>query len=126
MTVEIERATYTIVEAAKRLGISRNKAYRDAAAGRLPAIRLGRTIRVSRAAIDRLLGASGASTADLDRYCDRLIAGEKGDYQEALTTLQKLLGSFDAEAHKIAGKYDASQIDAALKRAWERYKEQPN
>lgn len=56
MNEEIERATYTVPEAATVLGVSRNKAYRDVAAGVLPSVRLGRTVRVPKAAIDKLLG----------------------------------------------------------------------
>ena len=52
------RATMTVPEAAKILGISRGLAYELIAAGRFPApvIRAGRRILVSAAGIDRQLG----------------------------------------------------------------------
>ncbi len=50
-----ERATLTIEEAARVLGISRKLAYRLARQGGLPAVRLGRRWVISRAALERLL-----------------------------------------------------------------------
>ncbi len=50
-----ERATLTIDQAARVLGISRKLAYRLARDGRLPAVRLGRRWVISRAALERLL-----------------------------------------------------------------------
>lgn len=50
-------ATYSVPEAAEELGISRDHAYRLIAAGEfpVPVIRLGRTIRIARRAIEQLL-----------------------------------------------------------------------
>lgn len=45
----------TVAEAAQVLRIGRNQAYELIRQGELPALRLGRTIRVSKAALERLL-----------------------------------------------------------------------
>lgn len=51
-----ERATLTVPEAARLLGIGRDAAYRAAARGELPTLRVGRRILVPVAALDRMLG----------------------------------------------------------------------
>src|ERR1700730_6926124 len=57
-----ECLTYSIPHAGKLLGYSRNTAYDAAKRGELPTIRLGRKIRVPKAALQRLLdGAASAS-----------------------------------------------------------------
>jgi excisionase family DNA binding protein len=53
------RLTYTLSEAASRLGISRALAYEAAQRGELPACRIGRRVLVPRAALLRLLGQDG-------------------------------------------------------------------
>jgi excisionase family DNA binding protein len=50
-----ENLTLTIPEAARLLRISPLKAYEYAREGILPSVRLGRSVRVPRAALDRLL-----------------------------------------------------------------------
>ena len=50
-----ERLTYTLTEAARRLGISRALAYEAANRGELPVCRIGRRLLVPRAALLRLL-----------------------------------------------------------------------
>src|SRR6266540_2286633 len=50
-----ERLTYTLSEAAARLGISRALAYEAAHRGELPVCRIGRRMLVPRAALARLL-----------------------------------------------------------------------
>ena len=50
-----ERLTYTLTEAAARLGISRALAYEAANRGELPVCRIGRRMLVPRAALLRLL-----------------------------------------------------------------------
>ena len=50
-----ERLTYTLTEAAARLGISRALAYGAAHRGELPVCRIGRRMLVPRAALARLL-----------------------------------------------------------------------
>ena len=54
-TAEDERLTYTLTEAAKRLGISRALAYQAARRGELPVCRIGRRMVVPRVALARLL-----------------------------------------------------------------------
>jgi excisionase family DNA binding protein len=51
---------YTIEQAARLLGISRNGAYDAARRGDIPTLRIGKRILVPRAALDRLL--DGAQT----------------------------------------------------------------
>jgi excisionase family DNA binding protein len=51
-----ERATLTIEEAAKLLGVSRGTAYESARRGELPTLRLGRRLLVPRARLEELLG----------------------------------------------------------------------
>lgn len=50
-----ERLTYTLNEAARRLGISRALAYEAAHRGELPVCRIGRRVLIPRAALLRLL-----------------------------------------------------------------------
>jgi excisionase family DNA binding protein len=50
-----DRQTYTLAEAARRLGISRTLAYEAASRGELPVCRIGRRLLVPRAALARLL-----------------------------------------------------------------------
>jgi len=58
MGMEIERVTYTVDEASKLLGLSRNSAYEGVARGDIPSMRIGRRLLVPRAALERLLAAS--------------------------------------------------------------------
>ena len=53
------RLTYTLTEAASRLGISRALAYEAAQRGELPVCRIGRRVLVLRVALLRLLGQDG-------------------------------------------------------------------
>jgi excisionase family DNA binding protein len=52
---KIERLTLTVGEAARLLGISRGLAYEMARCGKLPVIRLGRRLLVSKAGLERML-----------------------------------------------------------------------
>ena len=61
--VDSDRATYSIAEAARRLGISRASAYRAAHAGELPAIKIGGRFLVLRKRLDRMLAGDGASAS---------------------------------------------------------------
>lgn len=56
--------TITVVQAAALLGIGRNSAYRAAAAGDLPTVRLGGRILVLTAPLRRLLGIEESAKAD--------------------------------------------------------------
>ena len=60
-TQNIERRTYTVEEAGKILGLSRNTAYARATDGTLQTIRFGRRLLVPKAALDRLLGGEAAA-----------------------------------------------------------------
>jgi excisionase family DNA binding protein len=51
-----ECRTISIEDAGKILGYSRNSAYEAAKNGELPTIRLGRKLRVPRAALEKMLG----------------------------------------------------------------------
>ena len=59
----MNRATYTIEEAAELLGIGRSSAYRAARDGQIPAIRLGRRLLVPKVALERLLNGMSANQA---------------------------------------------------------------
>jgi excisionase family DNA binding protein len=63
-----ERPTLTLDETAPILGISRDSAYKGAAAGEIPTIRIGRRLLVPTAALRRLLGLDVQPAAHLDRY----------------------------------------------------------
>lgn len=57
MTVELpDRATMTVAETAAVLGVHRDAAYDAVARGDLPAIRVGRAIRIPTAKLAELLG----------------------------------------------------------------------
>jgi excisionase family DNA binding protein len=56
-----EPLTYTLTEAARRLGISRALAYEAANRGELPVCRIGRRMLVPRAALLRLLEDSSSA-----------------------------------------------------------------
>jgi excisionase family DNA binding protein len=51
----VECATITLTEAAARLGIGRNQAYKAADRGEIPTIRIGKRRLVPRAPFERLL-----------------------------------------------------------------------
>jgi|GraSoi2013_100cm_1033763.scaffolds.fasta_scaffold87741_1 excisionase family DNA binding protein len=48
-----------VVEAGRRLGISRSAAYQAVHAGQIPALRIGRLIKVPVAALERMLERAG-------------------------------------------------------------------
>jgi len=54
------KATISVPEAAKRLGIGRNSAYEAARRGELPTIRIGKLLLVPVAALERLLEGKAA------------------------------------------------------------------
>lgn len=58
-TVTLERATYTINEAAEILGIGRSSAYRAARTGEIPTIKIGRRILVGRQTLADIIGKHG-------------------------------------------------------------------
>jgi excisionase family DNA binding protein len=60
--------TISVIEAGRRyLGIGKSLAYRAAADGTIPTVRVGRLLRVPVVAMERMLAEAGAkSTADAD------------------------------------------------------------
>jgi excisionase family DNA binding protein len=57
--------TCSVPEAGRRLGVGRDSAYRAAACGEIPTIKIGKLLRVPIAALDRLLyQASADKTSD--------------------------------------------------------------
>jgi len=58
--MEQEKQTLTIDEAAKVLGVGRNKAYEAAHRGEIPTIRIGKRILVLREPFKRMLGVGPA------------------------------------------------------------------
>ena len=59
-----DRQTFTLAEAASRLGISTSLAYEAAHRGELPVCRVGRRMLVPRAALLRLLGQDPSSGSE--------------------------------------------------------------
>jgi excisionase family DNA binding protein len=62
MTKDNPARTVSVPEAGRQLGVGRDAAYRAAALGQLPTIRIGRRLLVPRAALERLL-AGGSQPA---------------------------------------------------------------
>jgi excisionase family DNA binding protein len=63
-SLDDNRLTYTLAEAASRLGISTWLAYEAAHRGELPVCRVGRRMLVPRAALLRLLGQDPSSGSE--------------------------------------------------------------
>lgn len=63
MIAEREKLTMSVLEAADRLGIGKNLAYQMIAENKLPHIRLGGRILVSRPALERMLAEAGQPQA---------------------------------------------------------------
>jgi excisionase family DNA binding protein len=59
MSSETQRRTLSVKEAAKLLGVGRNKAYEAARRGEIPTIRIGKRILVPVAALERMLQGAG-------------------------------------------------------------------
>ena len=64
VSLDDNRLTYTLAEAASRLGISTSLAYEAANRGELPVCRIGRRMLVPRAALLRLLGQDPSSGSE--------------------------------------------------------------
>jgi excisionase family DNA binding protein len=60
------RRTYTVAEVADIVGISRSTAYECVRRGEIPSRRFGRRIVVFHHELERMLGASGALTVQMD------------------------------------------------------------
>jgi len=57
-----DRLTLTVEQAGKMLGISRATAYQLANQGKLPAIRLGRRLLISKAGLERMVNEAKTKT----------------------------------------------------------------
>jgi excisionase family DNA binding protein len=57
---EIERLVYDVPEAGAKLGLSRNSSYAAAKRGEIPTIKIGKLIRVPKAAFDAILTRAGS------------------------------------------------------------------
>jgi excisionase family DNA binding protein len=69
--------TITVEEAARFVGMSRSAAYRAAAKGQLPTVRLGRRLRVPTAKLLAMLGLDGDQAVDLTEGRVRRRAGSE-------------------------------------------------
>lgn len=68
---EVQRATYTVEEAAQILGIGRGLAYKLVHSGELPALRLGeKRYVVPRVAVERILNGEGAGAVEREAASD--------------------------------------------------------
>ena len=56
---ENQRLVYDVPEAGAKLGLSRNASYAAAKRGDLPTIKIGKLLRVPKAAFDQLLARGG-------------------------------------------------------------------
>ena len=59
----MERATYSVPEAAKRLGVGRGTAYEAVRKGEIPSIKVGGRILVPREALEKMLKSAGQGVA---------------------------------------------------------------
>lgn len=57
---DTERVTYTVPEAARRLGVGRNAAYSAVKRGELPAVKIGDRVLIPRVALEAWLAKAGA------------------------------------------------------------------
>lgn len=60
---QIERLVYTVPEAGRLLGLSRNAAYAAAQRGDIPTIRIGRLLLVPKARFHRMVDLTATGTA---------------------------------------------------------------
>ena len=65
MTHKEIQLTITVPEAARRLGIGRSAAYQAVALKQIPAVRIGRLLRVPVRALDRMLDAATRDPQDI-------------------------------------------------------------
>ncbi len=63
MSNDLQPATYSVDEAAQRLGIGRNSCYDAVRRGDIPSIRIGKRLLVPRIPFERLLNGEGAASA---------------------------------------------------------------
>jgi excisionase family DNA binding protein len=77
-----ESLVYTVEEAGRLLRIGRGAAYEAARRGDLPAVRIGRSLRVPRHALDAMLGLTNDETQP-GRAASRTTSAAVGDGHEA-------------------------------------------
>jgi excisionase family DNA binding protein len=58
-----DRLVYDVPEAGALLGLSRNGSYEAAARGEIPTIKVGRLLKVPKAAFHKMLGIEGKAVA---------------------------------------------------------------
>lgn len=64
----MEKQTYSVAEAAQKLGLSKNSVYSGIHDGSIPSIKVGRRLLVPIPALDRMLGAeTGGPIAQKDK-----------------------------------------------------------
>ena len=61
--LQIERLVYTVPEAGRLLGLSRNGSYEAAKRGDIPTIRIGRLLLVPKAPFHRMVALTATGTA---------------------------------------------------------------
>ena len=61
---KVERFVYTVPEAGRLLGLSRNAAYAAAQRGEIPTIRIGRLLLVPKVPFHRMVGLAATGSAD--------------------------------------------------------------
>lgn len=59
MTKMDDRVVMSVPEAGAKLGLGRNASYEAAARGDLPVLRIGRSLKVPKAAFERMLNEAG-------------------------------------------------------------------
>ena len=64
MTDKGEKLTFTVLETAQMLGLSRMSAYQGVERGEIPHIKVGKRILVPRIALERLLNGAGKEVND--------------------------------------------------------------
>jgi excisionase family DNA binding protein len=57
-----EQMTMSVLEACKRLGISKNLGYDAIRRGEIPAIRIGKRLLISRAVLEKMLSEGGTTS----------------------------------------------------------------
>ena len=67
MSLDDAPEVLTVAEAAKLLRRGRNQLYEDIRRGEVPALRLGRSLRIPKAALARLLDVESSQAADSPR-----------------------------------------------------------
>ncbi len=73
----MKKIAYTVVEAAKLLGIGRSQAYQAVRRGQIPALKIGHRILVPVAALERLLEATPGTQTEAGTKATS--APERGD-----------------------------------------------